>query len=127
MEAAPAAHCPRHPETLAEGTCTRCGTFTCVLCREGLGARGLCPACQDLSRTEKPSGRAVLSLVFATVGFCGFAPGVVGLVLGQQELNAIEAGTAPASGRDPALIARNVGWFHVVMLFLAFLGLYNHL
>ncbi|RKH14607.1 DUF4190 domain-containing protein [Corallococcus sp. CA047B] len=128
MDAAPAALCPRHPETFAEGTCTRCGTFTCSQCRKGLGAhQGLCPSCQDLSRSGKPSGRAVLSLVFATVGFCGFVPGIFGLVLGQKELNAIEAGKAPRAGRDPALIARNLGWFHVVMFFLLLLGLYTHL
>ncbi|WP_223644193.1 hypothetical protein [Corallococcus sp. EGB] len=68
----------------------------------------------------------MLALVFATVGFCGFVPGIVGLVLGQKELNAIEAGQAPVSGHEPAVIARNVGWFHVVMLFLLWLGLYNH-
>ncbi len=86
----------------------------------------MCPACHALSRSEKPSGRAVLALVLATVGFCGFIPGIAGLVLGQQELNAIEAGQAPLSGREPAVIARNVGWFHVVMLFLLWLALYNH-
>ncbi|MBN9686993.1 DUF4190 domain-containing protein [Corallococcus sp. NCSPR001] len=123
MDEVSAALCPRHPETLAEGTCTRCGTFICAGCRK----RGLCPACLELSRREKPSARAVLALVFATVGFCGFAPGIIGLVLGQKELNAIEAGQAPVSGHEPAVIARNMGWFHVVMLFLLLLGLYNHL
>lgn len=38
--------CPRHPDQVARGTCTRCGTFMCDACSEG-GTRTQCPDCRE--------------------------------------------------------------------------------
>ncbi|AEI67623.1 hypothetical protein LILAB_28710 [Corallococcus macrosporus] len=78
----------------------------------------LCLRCHTVALGEKPSQRATLALIFATAGFIGFVPGLVGLVLGYQELAAIRRGAAPGSGEGWAILARNVGWFHVAMLVL---------
>ncbi|NVJ03071.1 DUF4190 domain-containing protein [Myxococcus sp. AM009] len=114
--------CPLHPERPAEGTCSRCGTFLCEGCRRWQVGRMLCLHCHTVALGEKPSQRATLALIFATVGFIGFVPGLVGLVLGYQELAAIRRGTAPGSGEGWAVLARNVGWFHVAMLVIIGLG-----
>jgi hypothetical protein len=83
----------------------------------------LCLRCHKVALGEKPSRRATLALVFATVGFCGFLPGLVAIVLGHQELAAIRRGEAPGSGEGLAVLARNVGYFHLVMLLVIALGL----
>lgn len=116
MEASAAALCPLHPESLADGTCSRCGTFVCERCRKWQVGRMLCLRCHTVAIGEKPSTRATVALVFATLGFCGFVPGIVGLVLGHLELGAIRRGESPGSGEGWAVLARNVGWFHVAML-----------
>ncbi len=113
---ASAAPCPNHPQVPADGTCSRCGTFLCEKCRKWQAGRMLCLRCHTVALGEKPSQRATLALVFATLGFVGFLPGVVALVLGYQELAAIRRGESPGSGHGWAVPARNVGWFHVVML-----------
>ncbi|WP_246136953.1 MULTISPECIES: hypothetical protein [Myxococcus] len=82
----------------------------------------LCSRCHTVALGEKPSQRATLALIFATVGFIGFVPGLVGLVLGYQELAAIRRGTSPGSGEGWALLARNVGWFHLTVLLIIGLG-----
>ena len=115
MEAS-AALCPLHPESRADGTCSRCGTFVCERCRKWQVGRMLCLRCHTVALGEKPSTRATVALVFATLGFCGFVPGIVGLVLGYRELGAIRRGESPGSGEGWAVLARNVGWFHVAML-----------
>lgn len=38
--------CPRHPNSDAISTCTRCGTFMCDVCNEG-GAETRCPECRE--------------------------------------------------------------------------------
>lgn len=47
------AFCPRHPERLAIGACTRCGTYGCEECLVG----GLCPTCrpQGVSVGREPT------------------------------------------------------------------------
>ena len=45
------------------------------------------------------------------------------IVLGHQEVAAIRRGESPGSGEGLALLARNVGWFHLVMLVIVVLGL----
>jgi len=83
----------------------------------------LCLRCHQVALGEKPSKRATLALAFATLGFCGFLPGLVAIVLGHQEVAAIRRGESPGSGEGLALLARNVGWFHLVMLVIVVLGL----
>ncbi|GEN07207.1 hypothetical protein SAMN05443572_104168 [Myxococcus fulvus] len=83
----------------------------------------LCLRCHKVALGEKPSTRATVAVVFATLGFCGFVPGLVGLVLGYQELAAIRAGTSPGSGEGWAVLARNVGWFHLAVLVVIGVGL----
>jgi hypothetical protein len=122
MEEASVALCPIHPERPADGTCTRCGTFVCERCRKWQVGRMLCLRCHTVALGEKPSQRATLALLFATVGFCGFVPGLVALVLGHQELAAIRRGESSASGEGWAVLARNVGWFHLAMLVVIGLG-----
>jgi hypothetical protein len=65
----------------------------------------------------------MLALVFATLGFFGFLPGLPALFLGHQELAAIRRGEAPGSGEGLATLARNVGYFHLLMLVVIVLGL----
>ncbi len=122
MMEATAAPCPSHPDRPADGTCSRCGTFLCEKCRKWQVGRMLCLRCHTVALGEKPSQRATLALIFATVGFCGFLPGVVALVLGYQELAAIKRGESPASGHGWAVLARNVGWFHVTMIAIIVIG-----
>lgn len=115
--------CATHPESPADGTCSRCGTFLCERCRRWQVGRMLCLRCHQVAVGEKPSKRATLALAFATLGFCGFLPGVVAIVLGHQELASIRRGESPGSGEGLAVLARNVGWFHLAMLVIVVLGL----
>lgn len=39
------AHCAAHPEKLAVGACSRCGTFGCAACLTQRGDEWFCPAC----------------------------------------------------------------------------------
>ncbi|MCP3100951.1 hypothetical protein LZ198_18930 [Myxococcus sp. K15C18031901] len=110
--------CPRHPQRAAEGTCSRCGTFVCEECRQRRSRRTFCVDCSVREAHEGPSPRARLALKFSTAGFLGFVPGLAGLVLGMKELAAIRRGEAPVAGEPMAVVARNVGWFHLVMLLL---------
>jgi hypothetical protein len=118
-----AALCATHPDTPADGTCSRCGLFICERCRRWQVGRMLCLRCHKVALGEKPSRRATLALVFATAGFCGFVPGVVAIFLGHQELAAIYRGEAPGSGEGIARLARNVGYFHLAMLVVIAIGL----
>jgi hypothetical protein len=115
--------CATHPESPADGTCSRCGTFLCERCRKWQAQRMLCLRCHKVALGEKPSKRAMTALAFATLGFCGFLPGLVAIVLGHQEVAAIRRGEAPGSGEGLAVLARNVGWFHLAMLVVVGVGL----
>jgi hypothetical protein len=52
-EPAPAGQCATHPRNPAVGTCQRCGTFMCAVCRTRWQERSLCPACALRAMEEK--------------------------------------------------------------------------
>ena len=83
----------------------------------------LCSRCHHGILGDKPSRRATWALAFAALGFLGFVPGLVALILGQQELNAIHAGEASGAGEGLAKLARDMGWFHLGMLVVIAIGL----
>lgn len=114
------ARCSRHVEAPAVDVCQRCGTFVCGDCLELREGEPFCPDCFMRAKTGGASGRAIAALVLGIIGLnCAFLPGVVGLVLSQQELAAIERGEAPQTGRSLARGARVLGWINVGLLALA--------
>ena len=118
------ARCALHPEAQAVESCSRCGAFVCAPCLEfHLDGGVRCQQCMTRDRTEKPSTRAVVALVFGILGLqCGLLPGVVGLVLGTAELSAIEQGEAPAAGRSLARGGQILGGVSAALLALVVLG-----
>jgi len=105
-----AAQCARHPDKLAVEVCSRCGAFVCDECLQLGDDEVRCPACWE-RLMERASTRALVALVLAVVGtfYLTLLPGVVGLVLAQQELRAIARGESPESGRTMAKVARVLG------------------
>ena len=74
-----AAQCPQHPETAAEWTCGRCGTFFCEGCAKRVRPEAvpMCSGCWELrNRTVTPSdvkgGR--LQTAALVVGFFALLP-----------------------------------------------------
>ena len=82
----------------------------------------LCLRCHRDFLGQKPSRRATLALVFATVGFCVFVPGLVAIVLGHQELASIQRGESPGAGEGLARLARTMGYFELLMLGVLVVG-----
>ena len=109
-EAAP--RCARHPDALAIGACTRCGTFGCEECLKLFDGRLTCERC-ELLLIEKsaPSPRAKLALWLGIAGInFTLLPGIAALFLAHRELAAIARGDAPIAGRPYARAARLLGW-----------------
>jgi hypothetical protein len=109
-----------HADATALIACDRCGSFTCEACSSA--SKRFCKPCLALYVKSPPSRRANTALLLATIGFIGFFPGVIGLVLATQELKAIERFEAPLAGEGPASLARGLGFFHVGMLLLLVAG-----
>lgn len=117
------ARCALHPDHQAVENCERCGAFVCSECVELTPEGVRCQRCYERVTKEKPSTRAVMALVFAIVGInCCLVPGIVGLVLGTAELEAIERGEAPAAGRNLARGGQIVGGVSAVLTALALIG-----
>lgn len=98
---APGATCVNHPSSLATDNCSRCGDFICGSCIETKDWEVFCPGCHD--RVDKHSPRATASLVMAILALngCVFL-GIPAIILGYQEMQAIDRGEAPAGGRNIA-------------------------
>lgn len=109
---APAAACGPHGAP-SVALCYRCGAFVCSSCRRWQAEKPLCTGCvQRLG--EKPSAQATIALAVATVGFCGFLPGIPAVFLARRELRRIRECQAPAAGESLATLAQGLGWFHVI-------------
>lgn len=105
------ASCAIHTLNRAQGTCARCGIFTCDTCETNPFFRGHCPRC--IGRLAgKASSRAITALVFAglSIGCYCLPLGIVAIVLGNSEISAIDRGESPESGRSYAQAARIIGW-----------------
>src|SRR5437588_12371541 len=87
--------CVYHPAAPAS-ICERCGSFVCAQC---LAQPELCVHC---AAKLKPSRLAVACAALGFVSFCGFAPGVVAIILSGVELSRIAQGRAPKQGSDYA-------------------------
>ena len=114
-----AAQCARHPDALAVEVCGRCGAFVCDQCLQLGDDEVRCPACWE-RLMERASTRSLVALVLSVIGvfYVTLLPGVVGLVLAQQELKAIARGEAPESGRTMAKVARVLGALSALGLLL---------
>jgi hypothetical protein len=115
--------CPTHPAASAVAICSRCGRFVCGDCLELTGETPLCLECHERASGAVASRRATASMVLALMGLCcGFAPGVVGLVLARRELQAIERGEAPLAGLSRARAGFILGGLDAVLLLFAILA-----
>ena len=109
--------CPQHPGNVALGPCSRCGVFTCALCRIETDGRVLCPPCFERLADEG----ALPSLVASYRDFGRLQSSL--LVLGLLLLF-----VAPVAGagslyyggkarRQAAAMGRPRGWLHVWSLY----------
>ncbi len=115
--------CAVHPAEPATLTCYRCGSFACGQCAESHEGVEYCAACYAREFGGKSSGRAVASLLLAILGLNCCMPflGIPALILGTQELAAIERGESPAKGRSLAKGAQILGWIEIALLVCAVL------
>ena len=114
--------CATHPTVAAVDACERCGSYVCGECLEFTNDAVRCKDCFARDR-QKPSNRAIWALVLSVVGIqCGLLPGIAGLILGTQELAAIERGEAPTSGKSLARGAQIIGAIDVGLLIIALLA-----
>ena len=106
--------CSEHPHTLATGTCSSCGRFTCGFCTLSHQGSAYCTQCVERLQlstdgpiAEEPndsaSSVAVASVVMGVLGLCLPLCGLIGLVLGVWELFRIRDGSAPPGGRRMAI------------------------
>ena len=96
--------------------CARCGNFTPGAQAGASAETFLCPPCMALVLHLRPSLGAVLSAVLGTVGPClGFAPGLLGLLLGELELRRIRKNPALRAGEPWARAGRVLGWLNVAL------------
>jgi hypothetical protein len=108
------AFCVVHPTVRAAITCHRCGSFACSECLQFHESTEYCAACYEREFGGKASSRAVTALVLAIVGLnCLWPLGIVSLIMGNQELAAIERGESPAKGRSLAKGAVILGWIGI--------------
>ncbi|HEY0006554.1 MAG TPA: DUF4190 domain-containing protein [Pyrinomonadaceae bacterium] len=81
----------------------------------------------DVGRSMSASPKAVMALVFGVMGFiiCGLF-GIGGIIIGRQELRAIEAGQSPVAGTGFARAGVICGWISLglmcVTLFFFFIS-----
>lgn len=108
------ASCAAHPQQPAVDTCSRCGAFVCGGCQELKDGDSYCTTCHARQFGGKASSRAVTALVLAILGLnCFPIFGIPAIILGGQELAAIDRGEAPEKGRSLAKGARILGWIEV--------------
>lgn len=119
--AAPGATCVNHPSSLATDNCSRCGDFICGSCIETKDWEVFCPNCHD--RVEKHTPRATTALVMAILSLNGcLFLGIPAMILGYQEMKAVDAGEAPAGGRNIAKGAFILGIITTVIMVLVIIG-----
>jgi hypothetical protein len=121
------AACAAHPQERAIDTCQRCGAFVCGGCQELRQGESYCESCHHRQFGGKASTRAITALVLAILGLnCGPFLGIPAVILGTQELAAIDRGEAPHKGRPLAKGAQILGWIEIaltVVLAIVVLGL----
>jgi hypothetical protein len=106
-----------HAKAREAGSCSRCGDYLCERCRTWRAERAYCAACVA-RQGDRPSRRASLALLFATIGVCLLVPAVPALYLSLVELRAIDRGEAPSSGRPYAQLARGLALFELALLLI---------
>jgi hypothetical protein len=111
--------CAVHPERPAVETCERCGAFACHECVQFTDThpqQTLCAPCHQRYFGASASSRSVTALVLALISINMCWPlGIVGWVLGEQEIAAIDRGEAPMKGRNLAVGAKWVGMFTTLL------------
>jgi hypothetical protein len=117
------AYCVVHPTVRAAITCHRCGSFACSECLQFHESTEYCASCYEREFGGKASSRAVTSLVLALVGLnCLWPLGIAAIVMGNQEITAIDRGESPPKGRSLAKGAVIIGWVDVGLTALAVVG-----
>ena len=123
MDQAIGAFCVVHPTVRAAITCHRCGSFACSDCLQFHENTEYCASCYEREHGGKASSRAVTALVLGLVGMnCLFPLGIVALIMGSQELAAIDRGESPPKGRSLAKGAVILGWIGIGLTALAVVG-----
>jgi len=74
------AACAQHARNLAIGSCARCGSFMCELCRIALDGQQICPSC--FNRVQAESSSAANRLNYTSIGFLISLVGVPMMILG---------------------------------------------
>ena len=74
------APCAQHARNLAVGSCTRCGSFMCELCRIDLDGKQVCPKC--FNRAQAAAVTASSRFNYNSVGFLISLIGVPLVILG---------------------------------------------
>jgi len=118
------ARCAVHVDIAAIDTCSRCGNYVCAGCMEIHNYETICGTCAErVGAKGEQSSRATTALVFGLLPIMTFCLplGIVAIVLGHMEIAAIDAGEAPASGRNLAKGAVILGWVNVALMIIGVL------
>ncbi|MBX7151187.1 DUF4190 domain-containing protein [bacterium] len=109
--------------------CSNCGTQNsdaatfCINCGSSLEKKTSSevatsiPPPQANVTPQSASGRAIAALILGLLSIvfsCGPVTGIAGIVLANQELNAIRNGSAPEAGKTLAQIGMWTGWIGTI-------------
>ena len=75
---------------------------------------------------DKASNRAIWALILGIAAYvlgCGILTGIPAWIMGKREINDINAGLAPASGKTMAQIGMWLGIINVIISALAIIGI----
>jgi len=73
------AACAQHARNLAIGSCARCGSFMCELCRIDLDGQQICPTCFDRVQADSSSTN---KYNYSSIGFLISLAGIPMMILG---------------------------------------------
>lgn len=105
--------CPNCGTQNSDGSafCANCGSSLAAVPPAGGPAQQQTPQYQQYPQQQGASGKAIAALVLALLGLvmCGPFTAIPAMIIGKQEMNAIDAGEAPIAGKTLAQVGFWVG------------------
>lgn len=122
-ESTPEAHCPRHPEAVADAVCERCGSFMCPECTVTRSGARYCPDCARRTAGLRGSWLAVSAGILGFMSLACAPLGLIAIVLAGIDL--IRMATSEKRGRDGLMLDLVAMGLSVVGIVLGILFVMN--